>query len=237
MNENHNRQSSMVETTDCLEAVGVLRRWKNFMFTITILCLLLLQASFWLVDIGYVDTDEATQSSSAVVTTGEASATAETAASGEDQASQEQPSESGLLSGVPNSLTFDLLARITQFVNGLLLLAAALYSLTLLISLTVSLIGRLGGINHVCRAFFLSLIMVVLLVPWQRLSGFTIVGVTFTPDELSRWFASKSGDIFSLGLYYLRFCGYWLFVLLLLFMSQLRTARWTNAILRRLEII
>lgn len=237
MNENQSRQSNMVETTDCLEAVGVLRRWKNFMFTITILCLLLLQASFWLVDVGYVDTNKGTQSDAAALQSDDASVPEQTSGSDGNQASAAHKSESGLWASLPAKLTFNLLARITQFANGLLLMAAALYSLTLLISLTVSLIGRLGGINHVCRAFFLSLIVFVLLIPWQKLSGSTIVGVTFTPDELMRWFASKSDNILSIALYYLRFCAYWLLALLLLFMSQLRTARWTNAILRRLEII
>ncbi|UCG58635.1 MAG: hypothetical protein JSU70_03805 [Phycisphaerales bacterium] len=236
MNENQGRQSSMVETTDCLEAVGVLRRWKNLMFTIILLCLLLLQASFWLVNVGYVRVDEASPGDSAAVTTGDADAAAETTTSDETQG-EAPTSGPGLLPGLPNGLTFDLLARIVQFVNGLLILAVMLYSLTLLISLMASLIGRLGGISHVCRAFFLSLIMVVLIVPWQKLSGFAIVGVTYTPDELLRCVTSKSDDVFGIGLYYLRFCGYWLFVLLLLFMSQLRTARWTNSILRRLEII
>ena len=57
MNENQGRQVNLVETTDCLEAVGVCRGWKNFLFVIVALCLLLLQASFWLVDTGYVKVD------------------------------------------------------------------------------------------------------------------------------------------------------------------------------------
>jgi hypothetical protein len=38
-------------------------------------------------------------------------------------------------------------------------------------------------------------------------------------------------------LHYLRFTGYWVVVMLVLLLSQTRSARWTNAMLRRLEII
>ena len=54
MNGNQDTQSNLVDTTDYLEAVGVCRCWKNFLFIIIIICLLLLQISFWLVDTGYV---------------------------------------------------------------------------------------------------------------------------------------------------------------------------------------
>ena len=40
---------SLLDTTDSLEAVGVFRGWKNFMFLIVFLCLLIVQAAFWLV--------------------------------------------------------------------------------------------------------------------------------------------------------------------------------------------
>ena len=32
MNENQPKESSLVDTTDCLEGVGVFRGWKNFLF-------------------------------------------------------------------------------------------------------------------------------------------------------------------------------------------------------------
>ena len=56
-------------------------------------------------------------------------------------------------------------------------------------------------------------------------------------QDLITWSAYKSQSLLTMVLYYLRFAGYWLVVILLLIMSQTRSARWTKAILRRLEII
>ncbi|MCK5174616.1 MAG: hypothetical protein KAR47_14580, partial [Planctomycetes bacterium] len=56
---------------------------------------------------------------------------------------------------------------IVRICNFALILAATLYSLVLLISLKISLVGRLGGISHISRAFFLTLFALVILMPWQ----------------------------------------------------------------------
>ena len=61
MNESQAKETSLVDTTDCLEAVGVFRGWKNFLFIVTIVCLLLLQASFWVVNTGYVKVEKRTE--------------------------------------------------------------------------------------------------------------------------------------------------------------------------------
>src|SRR4030042_5939777 len=54
MNENQGGANNLLDTTDCLEAVGVFKGWKNFFFIIVILCILLLQICFWLVDTGLI---------------------------------------------------------------------------------------------------------------------------------------------------------------------------------------
>jgi hypothetical protein len=123
-----------------------------------------------------------------------------------------------------------------RFVNVILILAATLYCLTMLFSLKLSLIGRLGGMSHISRAFFLSLVMLVLVLPWQVVFDCVIRGAIYMPCEL-RWCSNESEGIFNAILFYLRFSGYWLLIVLLLVLSQLRSARWTKAILRRLEVI
>ena len=50
MNEDHRKHDELLTTTDCLEAVGAFKAMKNFLFVIIVLCLLLLQISFWLVN-------------------------------------------------------------------------------------------------------------------------------------------------------------------------------------------
>ncbi len=243
MNENQAKPNNLVDTTDCLEAVNVFKGWKNFFFIIVILCLLLLQVSFWLVDTNCVKTGDDVKSDSPAMGTEDTKQIKEAAekVTGEPN----QPAETALQE--PNQPTkqrwlFDIkfkhLRGLIRFVNFVLILTASLYCLTMLFSLKVSLLGRLGGINHIARAFFLSLVFVVLVLPWQRFFAGVIVGVMYTPDELlSRCAAAGDYHIFDTTLHYLRFTGYWLLVLLLLIFSQLSSSRWSKAILRRLEVV
>jgi hypothetical protein len=267
MNENQARQSNMLETTDCLEAVGVFRVWKNFLFVIIVICLLLLQTCFWIVDTGLIKAASKTESTSAVPPTvvpppaitppsakdlvvplgdketkqssGEADKIEEAAqkivttqsASSMSEGKQKEQEESFFGVKIQH---IELTIKVCNFV---LLVAAGLYCLTVLFSLKISLTGRLGGINHISRAFFLSLITVFLLIPWQKTLGHILVGAIYTPEELLNWCCIKSDSIFKVILYYLRFSGYWLLILLLLVLAQMRSSRWTKAVLRRLEIM
>lgn len=236
MNENQTGPNSLLDTTDCLEAVGVFRGWKNFFFIIIVLCLLVLQICFWAVNTGYIPAKECpgnkAQSNEAVVGLGEKVEDVNEPAEAEIQEPQ-QSTPAGTLFGI----TFKHLAMVIRIVNAVLVLTGTLYCLTTLFALKISLVGRLGGINHICRAFFLSLIMLVLLLPWQRVFGGVVLGAIYTPCELMEWCSAESSDIFCIVLRYLRFTGYWLVILLLLIFSQLRSGRWTKTILRRLEVI
>ena len=44
------RREDLLGTTDCLEAISVFKGWKNFLFVLAVICLVLLQICFWLVD-------------------------------------------------------------------------------------------------------------------------------------------------------------------------------------------
>jgi hypothetical protein len=247
------QQKNLIDTTDCLEAISVFRGWKNFLFVVVILCLLLLQASFWLVNTGYVVTGEVDKVS-AVATSG-SKQIAETAKAKEDikkaaeqvaatdkpaEASPQQPQSK--LANLYFKVEFKHLAWLISLVNFVLILATILYCLTTLFSLKVSLLGRLGGINHICRAFFLSLAFLVLLLPWQipwrKFFAGELFGAMYTPgDLLSSFAALKDGGILYKIVYYFRFSGYWLIALLLLIFSYIRSCRWAKTILRRLEVI
>jgi len=245
MNENQAGPSSLLDTTDCLEAIGVFRGWKNFFFIITVLCLLLLQICFWVVNMRCIPPSNNAQSSepaAAVVGTGEnvqdiGEAAKKVADEPSEPAGAEiqepQPTQADSLFGI----TFKHLAMVICVVNGILVLTGTLYCLTILLALKVSLVGRLGGINHICRAFFLSLVMLILLLPWQKVFGCVVLGAIYSPCELVKWCSAETSGIFDIILRYLRFTGYWLLILLLLIFSQLRSARWTKSILRRLEVI
>lgn len=253
MNENQAGQKNLLDTTDCLEAIGVFRGWKNFLFVIAILCLLLLQISFWLVDTGWVpakrgpstgifEADESNEPAVAgglaggdVQDVGEAAKKVAAKANQPAEATSAEPQQSATEKSL-FGIQFGHLAWLVRFVNVVLILTATIYCLTMLFSLKISLIGRLGGINHICRAFFLSLIMLVLLLPWQRAFGCVVIGAMYTPCEL-RECSAETGGIFYSILHYLRFTGYWLLIVLLLILSQVRSCRWTKGILRRLEVI
>jgi hypothetical protein len=313
MNEIQAGPNDLLDTTDCLEAVGVFKGWKNFFFIIVVLCLLLLQGAFWLVDRGCIDigsqagaaepgatsefaapeikvleipvgrvpavpeppkpADVEPSKPEAVKETepakpAEAAPPQESAKPAEpnEAAEPNQPTEPNLASvhrtpsggttdderptaNLQRAITWpsaDFLSGITgeqfawaiRLANAVLILTASLYCLTLLFSLKVSLHGRLGGINHISRAFFLSLLMLVRLLPWQKVFGGVVTGAVYTAGELVEWRAAdKTDDLFATILYYLRFSGYGALILLLLVLSQYRSLRWAKAILRRLEII
>lgn len=237
MNENQAGPSSLLDTTDCLEAIGVFRGWKNFFFIIVVLCLLLLQASFWVVKTGYIPA-KGYPCNEAVAVGGGLSEDVQDVgeAAKKVAAEQSEPAEAEMEDSL-FGITFKHLAMGIRVANAILVLAGLLYCLTILLSLKISLVGRLGGMNHISRAFFLSLVMLILLLPWQRVFGGVVLGAIYSPCELVKWSSAETPHIFGIILYYLRFSGYWLLILLLLIFSQLRSGRWTKSILRRLEVI
>ena len=232
MDDNPGKENILVDTTDCLEAVGVFRGWKNFLFIISLCCLLLLQASFWLAKTGYV---KAADEISEIAGPEQIEEDAQTVTTDPNQ-----PLRTVITSQKSSffDFTFERLASLIRFFNFVLIPAAILYCLTMLFSLKVSLLGRLGGINHIARAFFLSLAFAVFLLPWQRFFPGVFLGAMYTPAELQSACAeARDYNIFATILHYLRFTGYWLVVLLLLIFAQLRSGRWAKATLRRLEVI
>jgi len=250
MDFEQDQQKNLIDTTDCLEAISVFRGWKNFLFTVVILCLLLLQASFWLVNTGYVAAEQVSCDKAPVaVATSDSEQVAETAkedikkaaeqvAAGPNEPAKASPQQPQPEPAKPRfEIKLKHLIWLVRFVNFVLILAAILYCLTMLFTLKVSLLGRLGGINHISRAFFLSLVFLVLLLPWQRFFAGVVAGAIYTQEELLSSCPVQTKDIFYIALYYLRFTGYWLLVLLLLVFSYARSCRWAKATLRRLEII
>lgn len=265
MNENEGKQDNLLGTTDCLEAVGVFRAWKNGLFVISMVCLVLLQLLFWavnldVVSIGAVQPAQAaalvepkTPEPNAPTSKAPGVAGAEITGAAKIVAGDanldsgttpprrpRRPMATGpLLAKEPGHL--DSLARfLIRFLDFVLILAAILFCLTTLFSLKISLLGRLGGINHISRAFFLSLLFVVLILPWQKFFGATVKGAIYTPAELAgwvNWYEDPASGVLGMVLYYLRFTGYWLLVMLVGILSQIRSGRWARATLRRLEII
>jgi hypothetical protein len=231
MNDSQATESSIVDTTDCLEAIGVFRAMKNAFFIIALVSLLILQVSFLLVKFDVIDTGE-TQAAGGQT---EIKKAAEKIIVDPNKPLVTTEKEKTSIFAI----TFKRLSGLIRFFNFTLILSAILYCLTMLFILKVSLLGRLGGINHICRAFFLALIFAVLIMPWQKLFPGVFIGAMFTPAELQSACAKDAEylNIFATIIHYLRFTGYWLAVLLFLIFAQLRSGRWSKATLRRLEVI
>jgi len=261
MNDQQPNSNKLIDTTDCLEAVDEFRWWKNVFFIFLFLSLIISQMSFWLVDSGIVKKEEicpATETQKAAAPSVQA---IESTAAGEtsDAKTQEKgkaEAQSRQIAVEPNepkktgkadtrrkmAFTFRIklkhINRLVRMVDFVIILTATLYCLTMLFALKVSLLGRLGGINHIARAFFLSLVFLVIILPWQQLFGRLTPGVIYTPTELLQHFsdAKTAGVIFRV-FYYLRFTAYWVIALIILVIAQYRSCRWTKAVLKRLEII
>jgi hypothetical protein len=251
------KTGNLVDTTDCLEAVSVIRCWKNFLFIIILLALLLLQGAFWIVNIEQLKSERTAADENISASVSEVNEPAlkttdkikqaakkvvqdiNALVSGESEQPQQaaepnEPAQAGIKQWFhpkQNHIT-----AIVRFLNFVLIPGAALYCLTMLFCLKVSLIGRLGGINHITRAFFLSLLFVILLMPWQLIFSPVFAGAMFTPSELINACQVQKTPLAYVSMF-LRFTGYWLVVLLLLLLAQIRSMRWARATLRRLEVI
>lgn len=122
--------------------------------------------------------------------------------------------------------------------NCFVLLMMILYCLSLLVIAKISLAGRLGGLNHIVRGFFRSMLALVFLVPWQTFFPGVLLGAMYMPAELlCSSGCSETAPVMCQVLYFLRFGGLWLLVVILLLSAQCRSRRWSQATLRRLGIL
>jgi hypothetical protein len=255
----------LLDTTDSLEAIDAIRWMKNFLFVIILLCLLTSGAVFCLERFDHLDrttcmtcdvcssgpctseckmipqpaTAPAVKTENEIRTAAQ-SVTAESktveikAAPADPNAKTPRPLPA-FLRYKPRCQAVAVVLKISNFI---FVLTAAMYCLTLLMGLKISLTGRLGGINHISRAFFISLFALVITLPWQTLLPGVIVGAIFTPGELlCQWHTTVQGSTFWLVICYLRFAGLWLVALLLFTWAQIRSGKWSRATLRRLGLV
>jgi hypothetical protein len=258
MSQEQSRMGNLVDTTDCLEAISAIKFWKNFLFIIILMALILVQCSFWVMEQHWVKGDNVVLGPAGGDATGEKQPateadkikeaakqiTADTNAAAEPNLQQTQTLRVGAEPNKPApvevTLRFELHARhiaaIVRFLDFILIPCSLLYCLTILFAMKVSLIGRLGGINHIARAFFMSLLFVVLLLPWQLMFAPVFAGAMFTPSEMMAACQAQKTQLAVVSMI-LRFLGYFVLVLLLLLAAQMRSMRWARATLRRLDVM
>ena len=243
MNENY-PTGPVVDETDCLQAVGAFKSFKNLTFLISLVCLILLQAVFWMNYLDLIDKSDCSCPEPLGVPTGVA---AEASAVEQAAAAASEPSTSGNQTGIfginaiVSAVTRPACRQMFCIIgvcNCVLFVAVILFSLNLLMSLKISIVGRLGGINDIARAFILSLFLLVLIVPWQVCLPDTVVGAIYTADEL---FCADSvpctGPLADCIFYFGRFTGLWAVVTILLLAAQVRSIRWSKAVVRKLRIL
>ena len=238
MSENSGESTDMVEVTDSLEAIAVFRAGKNVFLTLLILCLLVVQGGFWLIDQGIIKAKPEAEGLDASAFVSPEALVADANATQPLVAEVAEPNEAPDPSAPSFLKAFDLacLTKTLRIANGLMLLSGFLFCLTLLFSMTITIVGRLGGIRHICRAFFMSLIMLVLLLPWQVIFDSLVCGYLYRPEDLVLACAQKSTELLPLILHYLRFAGFWLVVCGFLMAAHMHCRRWAHSIRRRLQI-
>jgi hypothetical protein len=257
----NNKTPDLIDTTDCLEAIDVIRWMKNFFFLIVIICLLVNAAVFCLdrfehigrsgcdtcgfcpsacrdmtcktaQQIPVVDAEKIRDAAQAVVADAQSAQAAPAPADPNARTPRPLPA---IFRYKPRCQDVAVALKISNFI---LILAAAMYCLTLLMGLKISLTGRLGGINHISRAFFLSMFAFVVLLPWQVVLPGVVIGAMFTPCELlCNWYTAVQNSNFWLVLCYFRFAGLWFAAVILFAWAQLRSAKWSRFTLRRLGLI
>lgn len=273
-----NATQEMIDTTDSLEAVSVMKGMKNFLFWVLLAALVVLQIIFWMDRGGLIDTSpqtvqaveqavSAAPSASGIVMLAAPSVIAEQVEQivqkvglPEDAPAAEPaptptpapapPAPVDLSPETPKPTVIETLKdkemeflkisgvvarRLIRTANFIAFMAAMLYCLTLLMNLKISLTSKLGGINHITRAFFCSLFLLVILTPWQTLLPGVIIGAMYLPAELlgDAWSKAATSGFWK-TLLYLRFVGLWLVVVWLLICAQMRSIKWARATLRRL---
>ena len=222
------RKRNLYIKKDYIRALQVICRWKNFLFVVITLCLLVLQTSFLLVNYGYVVPEaNANIKAPSVLIKIEKQLTNLTEEGLEKEPKAREPSDS--------EITFRHVTLVMNITNTILILSSVLYGFVMFCGLGASLGGGLGGMAHISRAFVYSLIILIFLLPWQFIFKYTIIGVIYTPRELAMWRVTDITGMFGKVLLYLRFTGYPILVFILLLLAQLRSSVWNKAVVRRLD--
>ena len=113
------------------------------------------------------------------------------------------------------------------------LVTASLLCLTVLFSVKLSLLGRIGGPAGFLGAFYWSLLLLMALVPWQDVLHSAIAcGATFNLGQLtdmassarSTWDA-KDPSVVKQAFYYARFVGYPVLAILMTLVVMIRFSR------------
>jgi len=225
-------QSNYVTAADYADALLTARRAKNVLFLVLLLCLLGQLALFFTARYSdLIVTRTATDVVISAPVMPEALPTTLPALEVElpDVASPTAlPANGASVVYVPTyaGQSLKYLVGLTGYVG---LVGNLVLGVVLLLLLAIMLVGRLVGVSRVTSAFIWSVVLLVLLFPWQAFLNnaglFKVPGVLYTWDELVAH-ANFVGDFsFNSVLTWARFVGFPVVALVILIVVQTRSAR------------
>lgn len=225
-------QNTIATAADYADAMITARRAKNWLFGILLLILLAQLAIFFTVAFGPEHLATHSAASSVVADaqpTGDLPTTLPAAVEAPANGDQQQP----LSQRSFGSRFMEWVIGCTTFIG---MGAVLVMAVVLLLIVLIMLIGRLIGVSRVTSALIWSIILGVLLFPWQAflnypgLAGtdFRIPGVLYTWSEVAqqaRFGLDGSMDLMMQVLKWARFVGFPVLALLLLLMIQTKSSR------------
>jgi hypothetical protein len=213
---------------DYIKAVRIICRRRNFLFSVIVSCLLLIQILFLFFEYGYIafDPNEVIETTAVLVKNDESIT----------NISEQDLEKKSKTSKFTNSdITFEQASLVIDITNTILIFSSVLYVFMMTCGLEASFGTELGGLSHISRACVYSLIVLILLLPWQLIFTSTVFGATYTPRELTIWHGFDVDYIVGKVLLYLRFIGYSALTLILLILAQFRSFLWSRTVVRKLE--
>ena len=198
--------TAIVTAADYADAMSVARRAKNWLFLLLLLMLLAELATFF-----------AARFSNVIVSPATATTTQPAAAA-----------------AAPTATTAgDVLQYLVGLIDFLGIALVIVLALVLLVIINIMLVGRLVGVARLTSAFIWTLVLAVLLFPWQAFladatftsDAFKIPGVLYTWAELVHRAKAQPGDVFAAMLYWARFVGFPIVALIMLLAVQVKSNR------------
>jgi hypothetical protein len=149
-------RTTLAVAADYADAMLVARRWKNILFLLLLL--------FLLIQIGVFLGVRFYGTGSVTVTAGAADTT--------------QPAVHATRDLTPGAVW------LTNFIDFLAMVCVIVLAIVLLLVVMIMLVGRLIGVAHVTASFILCVILATLLFPWQSLWNYPVAGTTQATPEL-----------------------------------------------------
>ncbi|MBN1764351.1 MAG: hypothetical protein JW860_03760 [Sedimentisphaerales bacterium] len=263
----YNRPILSVDVNDALEAFDSFNKARKLFFWVFLLIpMVLLQVSFWAIHCEWVTTGSSVDQTQMVSESKKTIPVPEpTPISSAHQTPVKDPVEETTTAPEPETEVTDTpempAALASQIVtderlepglnmndcvkivmkvsNYSLVFASVVYCLILLMGMKLALTGQMGSLTDLTKAFFLSLILVVLIVPWLEAFSRQFSVALFSYKEIITQcrLIKETNDWWDNLLYYGRFIVLWFLALLVLILAHWRSGRAAKRIKRRLTSI